>query len=421
MPPVTPLVPSLDLPVVLLSHRGPVSFGRDPVSGERTASRGAGGLVTALSGLAGHLAGRRVGVRGGRRAPTARSPTRPGDAPLRLALDGDPRILGEGETTDREVAVRLVDVPAEVHEPFYGVVANPLLWFVQHRLHDLKTSPSIGREERAAFDDGYVEANRLAAEAVVEQVERAGGAGDRAAARLPLLPRRRPRPAALPGRRDHPLRAHPLAGAGGLAGAAARRPRAPARRAARLRRRRLPHRAPTPAPSCCARRSCSTCRSTWSAMTVQASAAARCTCAPTRSASTSPRSRSWPRPTPPTSTSPTSTPSSPAASSCCGSTAPTRARTSCAASPPSTCCSTEHPELQGKVQFLALLQPSRQDVPEYAAVPRRHRRGRRLGQRQARHRRLAARRPAPGLRHGARRRRPTGAATCWSSTRSPTA
>ena len=34
MPPVTPLVPSLDLPVVLLSHRGPVSFGRDPVSGE---------------------------------------------------------------------------------------------------------------------------------------------------------------------------------------------------------------------------------------------------------------------------------------------------------------------------------------------------------------------------------------------------
>jgi hypothetical protein len=30
VPPVTALVPSLDLPVVLLSHRGPVSFGRDP-------------------------------------------------------------------------------------------------------------------------------------------------------------------------------------------------------------------------------------------------------------------------------------------------------------------------------------------------------------------------------------------------------
>ena len=174
MPPVTPLVPSLDLPVVLLSHRGPVSFGLDPVSGERTASRGAGGLVTALSGLAGHLdRAVWVCVAAGEEDGAVSSET--GQEPLRLALDGDPRVLGDGETTDREVSVRLVDVPAEVHEPFYGVIANPLLWFVQHRLHDLKTSPAIGRDERAAFEDGYVAANSLAADAVVEQVERSGG------------------------------------------------------------------------------------------------------------------------------------------------------------------------------------------------------------------------------------------------------
>ena len=174
MPPMTPLVPSLDLPVVLLSHRGPVSFGRDHGSGERTAARGAGGLVTALSGLAGHLQDA-VWVCVAAGAVDAEVAREAGDAPLRLALDGEPRILADGETTDREVAVRLVDVPAEVHEPFYGVIANPLLWFVQHRLHDLKTSPAIGRVERAAFEDGYVEANRLAAQAVVEQVERVGG------------------------------------------------------------------------------------------------------------------------------------------------------------------------------------------------------------------------------------------------------
>src|SRR4029453_14096634 len=39
-----------DLPVVLLSHRGPVSFERDPSAGG-AGSRGAGGLVTALAGL----------------------------------------------------------------------------------------------------------------------------------------------------------------------------------------------------------------------------------------------------------------------------------------------------------------------------------------------------------------------------------
>jgi trehalose 6-phosphate synthase len=42
-------VPRSDLPIVLLSHRGPASFGRDELG--RTASRGAGGLVTALTGL----------------------------------------------------------------------------------------------------------------------------------------------------------------------------------------------------------------------------------------------------------------------------------------------------------------------------------------------------------------------------------
>ena len=162
-----------DLPVVLLSHRGPVSFGRDAASGERTASRGAGGLVTALSGLAGHLTDA-VWVcvaAGAEDAEVAREAS----GALRLALDGEPRVLTDGEPSDREVSVRLVDVPDEVHTPFYGVIANPLLWFVQHRLHDLKSSPSIGREERAAFEDGYVAANALAADAVVEQVERVGG------------------------------------------------------------------------------------------------------------------------------------------------------------------------------------------------------------------------------------------------------
>lgn len=172
MPPASPL--DVDLPVVLLSHRGPVSFGRDVATGGRTASRGAGGLVTALSGLAGHL-DQAVWVCVAADQEDRRVAHEAGQAPLRLSLDGEPRILSDGERTDRKVSVRLVDVPDEVHEPFYGVVANPLLWFVQHRLHDLKSSPSIGRHERAAWDDGYVVANQMAADAVVEQVEKAGG------------------------------------------------------------------------------------------------------------------------------------------------------------------------------------------------------------------------------------------------------
>lgn len=171
----SPVPPSLaHLPVVLLSHRGPVSFDRDLGTGERTANRGAGGLVTALSGLAGHLEDAVwvcVGA-GGEDAEVAREA---GGAVLRLALDNDPRVLADGEDDGRSVAVRLVEVPPDVHDAFYGVVANPLLWFLQHRLHSLATSPSFGREDRAAFEHGYVTANELAADAVVKQVEKAGG------------------------------------------------------------------------------------------------------------------------------------------------------------------------------------------------------------------------------------------------------
>jgi trehalose 6-phosphate synthase len=159
-----------ELPVVLLSNRGPVSWGRDAASGERTASRGAGGLVTALSGLAGHLADS-VWVciaSGDDDSEVARAAA---GGVVRLDLTDPPRVLDADEPAERLVRLRLVEVPPEVHDAFYGVVANPLLWFLQHRLHDLGTSPSLGRDERAAFEDGYQRANELAAEALIAQVE----------------------------------------------------------------------------------------------------------------------------------------------------------------------------------------------------------------------------------------------------------
>jgi len=175
VPDPSPVPESLaDLPVVLLSHRGPVSFDRDAATGERTATRGAGGLVTALSGLAGHLddAVWVCVAAGGEDAAVA---AEAGGAPLAVAVDDDPRVLGPGESAERSVTLRLVEVPPDVHEAFYGVVANPLLWFLQHRLHSLATTPSLTREDRAAFEDGYAQANRLAADSVAAQVEAAGG------------------------------------------------------------------------------------------------------------------------------------------------------------------------------------------------------------------------------------------------------
>jgi len=167
--------PSFDLPVVLLSHRGPVSLRRE--AGHRKATPGAGGLVTALTGLAGHLDDV-VWIyvaADGEDVQLARE--EPGRV-HQLTVGPEPRLVearsGAG-TEAGAIHIRLVEIPAGVHEPFYAVIANPLLWFIQHRLYGLATEPSLGRAEHLAFEEGYVLANRMAADAVIDQVRQADG------------------------------------------------------------------------------------------------------------------------------------------------------------------------------------------------------------------------------------------------------
>ena len=128
--------------------------------------------------------------------------------------------------------------PPEAYDLYYNVIANPALWFVQHGLWERKIDPE--RDLIPAWDEGYVEVNRDFADAVARGARaRAGGGG--LLPRLPPLRRAVIRPRAATGHRAGPLHAHSLGRAGRLVGAAgAGRPRDP-RRAARLRRRGLPH------------------------------------------------------------------------------------------------------------------------------------------------------------------------------------
>jgi trehalose 6-phosphate synthase len=142
-------------PLILVSNRGPVTFGRD-ARGTREQRRGGGGLVTALLGLTRHTPA--LWISAGISEEDAEV--------AREAGGGDFPLEGLGVDTWG----RFVLIDHETYHAYYNVIANPMLWFIQHYLWDLSNAPDIRREELDAWEDGYQEANRLFAEAVNEAV-----------------------------------------------------------------------------------------------------------------------------------------------------------------------------------------------------------------------------------------------------------
>ena len=105
-------------PLIVVSNRGPVSYDRDE-HGARIERRGGGGLVTALRGLR-----------------EQHDVTWIASA----STDEDRVVATEGGTD-----VVLVAHDPRAYDAYYNVIANPLLWFVQHSLWGLADAPVIDR------------------------------------------------------------------------------------------------------------------------------------------------------------------------------------------------------------------------------------------------------------------------------------
>ena len=81
--------------------------------------------------------------------------------------DEDRVVAGE----EQRGTILLAQAP-DAYARFYNVIANPTLWFVQHMLWDLGRTPEWDDARHDAWTNGYVPVNTAIAEAVLAELER---------------------------------------------------------------------------------------------------------------------------------------------------------------------------------------------------------------------------------------------------------
>jgi trehalose 6-phosphate synthase len=143
--------------LIVVSNRGPVSFARGS-DGSRVARRGGGGLVTALRSLVSHHDVTWI----------ASAMT---DEDRAVAAEAGGRAVDEVAHDAASYRLHLVAHEPVVYDWYYNVVANPTLWFLQHYLWGLAEAPDVGKGLHHAWHEGYVPVNQAFADAVLAELE----------------------------------------------------------------------------------------------------------------------------------------------------------------------------------------------------------------------------------------------------------
>jgi trehalose 6-phosphate synthase len=148
---------------VIVANRAPVEVQK---KGNRyIATRGAGGLVSALSTLASSTDAVWVGCArtDADREVAEKHPRSP------VSITGD---------DGRSYRIGFVTPDEETYDLYYNQISNPLLWFLQHYLWNLSHNPTIDRDTDHAWTEGYVKVNRLFADRVIQAARRSASGGN---------------------------------------------------------------------------------------------------------------------------------------------------------------------------------------------------------------------------------------------------
>lgn len=136
--------------LIIAANRAPVIF-ETAQDGNLHFQQGGGGLATALLGLCQQTNAIWIACE-------------------RTAADADWRAGDVALGEDKNYWVQFLAPEVAAYEGYYNVIANPLLWFLQHSMWDVPRAPVIDRTTWEAWEHGYVAVNRLFAETIAIQV-----------------------------------------------------------------------------------------------------------------------------------------------------------------------------------------------------------------------------------------------------------
>ena len=143
-------------PLILVSNRGPVEH--QMTDGRPEPRRGSGSVVTSFSSLTQDFEFTWVSsaMSEGDRTVSANG----GGAPLNSPFP------------NHRINLRFVTTPRRAYHKYYNVICNPLLWFLQHYMWNPPYNPTVDASVHDAWETGYIPVNEAFAQAVVREAAR---------------------------------------------------------------------------------------------------------------------------------------------------------------------------------------------------------------------------------------------------------
>ena len=146
--------------LLVASNRGPLEYFSVP-GGELRARRGRGGAASALYGI--YQAYPVTWVACAMSDSDREALANAGNNLIRSPLPG------------QDLLLRFISPAKDEYHKYYNIVSNPLLWFLQHMMWNYSWTPNITEATYDAWNRGYTAVNHSFASAVVEEARREDG------------------------------------------------------------------------------------------------------------------------------------------------------------------------------------------------------------------------------------------------------